>query len=180
MNNNEDLYQKLSKQYTKEELVEAFVFPHGLSEEEKQKADAELWAFRKQLLAERTPEEQMYAGLLRIKYQLQDTVLKSEYNAIKTTAFYLKDYMQVVHKKQKDLAQDLAIHPTRLSRILNNREHLSLAIAYRLEGHSGDLIPAILWWKLLQKEIEQEIKTNRTISKQEKQKLRNVAYPMAS
>ena len=36
-----ELYKKLREKYTDEELAESFVFPHGLAEEEKKKADKE-------------------------------------------------------------------------------------------------------------------------------------------
>jgi hypothetical protein len=38
------------------------------------------------------------------------------------------------------------------------KEKLSLSIAYRLEAHSVDLIPALMWWKLVQKDVEQELR----------------------
>ena len=53
---------------------------------------------------------------------------------------------------------------------------MSLQLAYRLEIHSGELIPAILWWKLVQKEIEQEIKEDTKERKKEKKNVKNIAY----
>ena len=38
------------------------------------------------------------------------------------------------------------------------------------------LIPAILWWKLLQREIEQEIKADDKEKQKEKMQVKNVAY----
>lgn len=180
MGKKEDLYKKLRQKFTDEELVESFVFPHGLTEKEKEKADQELWEFRKKRLQEMTPEERIYSGLLRIKYQVKAYVESEYYDKDKNVSNYLREYMRVVAKNQKELAEDIAIHPTRLSRILNEREKLSLAIAYRLEGHSGDLIPAILWWKLMQKEVEHEIKTDEKIKRTEKRKVKNIVYKNAS
>jgi len=91
----------------------------------------------------------------------------------------LNEYLKEVDKKQKDLAEDIGLHVTRLSRILNGKEKLSLSMAYRLEAHSGDLIPAILWWKLVQKEVEQEIKTNEEQRKTEKEKVKHIVYQSA-
>ena len=91
-------------------------------------------------------------------------------------AKYLNEYLNVVDKKQKELAEDIDLHVTRMSRILNGKERLSLSLAYRLEIHSGELIPAIIWWKLVQKEIEQEIKTNKEKRAIEKEKVKNVVY----
>ena len=180
MGEKDNLYKKLRQQYTDEELVEFFVFPHGLTKEEKNKADRELWEFRKKRLQEMTLEEKIYSGLLGIKYQIKAYVESGYYDENKNVSNYLHEYMRVVAKNQKELAEDIAIHATRLSRILNRREKLSLAIAYRLEGHSGDLLPAILWWKLMQKEVEHEIRTDEKERRKEKKRVKNIAYKNAS
>jgi len=170
------LYKKLSEKYTKEELVEAFVFPSDRSEEEENKQFREE---RLKRLANRTPEEIILSGLLRIKYQMKDYINRNHYNPDKSIVHFLNDYLKVIDKKQKDLASDIGVHVTRLSRILNGKEKLSLSIAYRLEAHSGDLIPAIMWWKIVQKEVEQEIKTDEEKRKEEKEKVKNIAYQRA-
>ena len=172
----QDKFEELREKYSDEELAESFVFPHGLSEAEKKKADQELWEFRKKLLEEKTTEDRIYSGLLRIKYQITGYLETAEFVPGKDVSFFLQEYLRVTHRKQKELADELNIHRTRLSRIVNRREKLSLPIAYRLEGHSGDLIPALLWWKLLQKEVEQEIRTDKKERKKEKDKLKKVAY----
>ena len=173
------LYEKLSKEYTKEELVEAFVFPSEMTEEEEKEASRQLMADRMRRLANRTPEEKMLSGLLRIKYQMKDYINQSQFDEEKSTIYFLNEYLKVINKKQKDLAKDIGIHVTRLSRILNGKENLSLAIAYRLEAHSGDQIPAIMWWKLTQKEIEQEILSDNKAKQQEKNKVKNIVYQRA-
>ena len=92
----------------------------------------------------------------------------------------MTEYLQVTNKKQKELASDIGIHPTRVSRILNGRERIGTSIAYRLEKHSGNLIPAILWWKLVQKEIEYEINTDEEERAKEELNVKNVVYQKAS
>lgn len=171
-----ELYKNLREKYTDEELAESFVFPHGLTEKEKQKADEELWEHRKKILETKTKEERVYSGLLKVKYQMAFYLESQAYDVEKSVSYYLQEYMKVTGRKQKELAEDLNIHPTRLSRIINEREKLSLPIAYRLEKHSGDLIPAILWWKLLQREIEQEIRADGKARQKEKKQVKNVAY----
>lgn len=171
-----EFYKKLREKYTDEELAESFVFPHGLTEEEKKKADEELWEYRKKILETRTNKERLYAGLLKVKYQITFYLESQIFDNKNSVAHYLQEYLKVTDRKQKELAEDLNIHPTRLSRIINGREKLSLPIAYRLEKHSGELIPAILWWKLLQREIEQEIKADDEEKRKEKRQVKNVAY----
>ncbi len=171
-----NLYTELSKKYTKAELAEAFVFPSDWSEEEKAQADKEIWEHRKQRLLNRTPEQNIFSGLLRIRYQLEDYVHSKGYDKEQSVGKYLSAYMRVVGQKQKEMAANIAIHPARLSRILNNKERLSLTLAYRLEVHSGDLIPALLWWKLVQKEMEFEIQSDTTQKELEKKHVKNIAY----
>lgn len=173
------LYEKLSKEYTKEELVEAFVFPSDMTEEEEKEANRQLLEDRKRRLANRTPEEKILSGILRIKYQMKDYIERGQFDEDKSTVYFLNEYLKVTDKKQKDLAEDIGVHVTRLSRILNGKEKLSLSVAYRLEAHSGDLIPAIMWWKLVQKEVEQEIKTDEEKKQQEKGKVKNIVYQRA-
>jgi plasmid maintenance system antidote protein VapI len=173
------LYEELSKKYTKEELVEAFVFPSDMSEDEHKEANSQLRKDRLRRLANRTPEEKILSGLLRIKYQMKDYIKQNQFDENKSVAHFLNEYLKVIDKKQKKLAEDIGVHVTRLSRILNEKEKLSLSIAYRLEAHSGDLIPAIMWWKLVQKEVEQEIKTDEEKRKKEKDKVKNIVYQRA-
>ena len=174
-----ELYDKLAKKYSKEELVDAFVFPSDMTDEQRKQADEMLFEERKKKLANRSPKEKLLSGLLRIRYQIKSYVQQSQFDETKSSIFFLNEYLKVINKKQKDLAEDIGVHVTRLSRILNGKEKLSLAIAYRLEAHSGDLIPAIIWWKLVQKEIEQEIKTSNQKKMEEKQKVKNIIYQRA-
>lgn len=177
--NKQETYQKLLKKYTPEELAESFIFSVDLPEEEHQQNDKEFWEFRKKLLVNRTKEDHILSGLLQIKYQIEGYLEQKGYDKEKSVQHFLDAYMKVVDKKQKELAYDLDIHPTRISRIRNNKEKLSLALTYRLEAHSGNLIPALFWWKLVQKEIEMEMMQDSQTIEQEKSRVRNVVYQRA-
>ena len=176
MKNNQKIYKDLKKKYSKKELAESFYVPKEMTPKEKKQSNEEIWNIRKKLLQEMSPEDKIYSGLLRLKYQIKDYLDNNVYDENKSVATFLKEYMKVLNKKQKDLSVDLDIHKTRVSRILNNRERISLQLAYRLEIHSGNLIPAILWWKLVQKEIEKEIKEDKKERKKEKRKVKNIVY----
>lgn len=176
---NEKRYQKLKEKYTDEEIADSFFIPADLTEEERKAADAEMWAFRKKQLQSRTPQQKIYAGLLQICYQMKAYIESSLLDDEQSVAVYLREYLRVTGKSQKQLSEDLSIHKTRLSRILNERERLTLALAYRLERHSGDLIPAIYWWKLVQKEIEHNIHTNTHERLKEANMVKNVVYQAA-
>lgn len=170
------LYKELSEKYTPEELAESFVFPSHLSEEEQAQADKELWEHRKQLLANRSEEDKIYANLLSLKYKIEDQLKQSPFDYEKGASHYLSEYISSAHINQKKLSEDIDIHKTRLSRIINQKEKLTLSIAYRLEKHSNQLIPALLWWKLVQKEIEEEIKRDTAHKQTEMNKVKAVAF----
>ena len=173
---NEKRYQKLKKQYTTEEIADSFFIPADLTHEERKAADAKMWAFRKKRLQSRTPQQKIYAGLLQICYQMKAYIESNLLDNEQSVATYLHDYLRVTAKNQKQLAEDLGIHKTRLNRILNEKERLTLALAYRLKRHSGDLIPAIYWWKLAQKEIEQDIRNNPDAKLKEAKLVKNIVY----
>ncbi len=177
---NSDWYKKLSETLSDEEIAESYVLPSELTKEEEKQAAEDLWEFRKKRLAGMSEEAKIFSGLLRIKYQIEDYVNSQGYEEGRELSKYLKEYLQVTNKKQKELAADIGIHPTRLSRILNGRERIGKSIAYRLEKHSGNLIPAILWWKLVQKEIENEINTDEEERAKEEMNVKNVVYQKAS
>jgi hypothetical protein len=71
------------------------------------------------------------------------------------------------------LSEDLGIHYTRLSRILNNREDPNLALMYRLEEHSGSLVPTLVWWRLVVKKQAFEIVQDEETRKMEAAKVKN-------
>lgn len=59
---------------------------------------------------------------------------------------------------------------------MKGKESIGKKLAYRLEKHSGDIIPALYWWKLIQKEIEQEIKTEIEQRELEKKHVKYVVF----
>ena len=144
-----DLYSQLREQYSDKELAEAFVFPDVLTGKAKQEADKEFVRLRMEMLKNRTEEQKIYSDLVRLWILIKDYVKAAIYNPSQSFGFYLGEYITAVRKSKKEFAQDLNIHYTRLSRILNNREEPNIEMCYRLEKHSGELIPALLWWKLM-------------------------------
>lgn len=168
------LYERLSQHYTAEELAAAFVFPPDVDEETANQEAANFAAWRKQRLAQRTPRQRLLAALLQLRYDIEAELSLPQ--ATRLVPHFLRAYLRAIGYTQQDLAQDLDVAPARLSRILHGKERLSLALAYRLERHSGELIPALLWWKLAQRAIEQEIMSDTDERAQEQQRVKRVVY----
>lgn len=158
---NKDLFEKLSKEYTPEELADSFVFPHDLSPEEKTKVDAELREYRFKRLENATESQRILADLMRLRIQIEKYVKKETYQEEKSFGHFLKQYLKIIDKKRKVFAKDIDVHYTKLSRLINNKETPNLDILYRLEIHSDKLISALLWWKLVMKKMEYDIQQDK-------------------
>lgn len=169
----EKIYNELSKKYTDEEIGEAMLIPENLTEEEKKKADEELLAFRFKLLQEQTEEERVYSDLLRFKYQMEDYLKKGIYTDEKSFGKHLEEYARILKRTKKKLSEDLDVHYTRLSRIINDREEPNIELTYRLDIHSGNLIPAIYWWKLMIKKQAAAIKKDKETREKEAARVSN-------
>lgn len=157
MNKYEKIYQKLSKYLTDEEIADSMLIPADLTEEEQEEANRELRAFRLKLLSEKTEDQRLYSDLLSFRYQLEDYIDSKEYNEEMNFGVYLEEYIRILKRTKKAVSEELNVHYTKLSRIINNRESPNIEFMYRLEEHAGGLVPAILWWKLLIKKQEYEI-----------------------
>lgn len=172
MNKYEKIYQKLSKYLTDEEIADSMFIPADLTEEEQKRANEELSAFRFKLLSEMTEDQRLYSDLLRFRYQLEEYADHQAYNEKMDFGGYLEEYIRILKRTKKKMSEDINVHYTKLSRIINNRESPNIEFMYRLEEHSGGLIPALVWWKLLIKkqayEIVKDQKTRKMIASQVK------------
>ena len=131
--------------FTPQEIAEAHIPPHGFSPEEVLAAEAEMKKFRMALLREMTAEQRTYSDLIRLKLQMEDFLQHGEYSEVANFAAFLQQYLRALGKKQSVFADEISLHPTKLNQILLGKAEPNLPLAYRLESHSGGLIPAILW-----------------------------------
>lgn len=134
---------------------------HGLSKEEKEQADKELLKFRQSRLKSYSEQDELLAKLLQLRYKIEDYVSMSKRTNDRKENLYfgsfLSSYIKILDCKQQDFAQEINVHPTKLSRIINNKDEPKQYLFYRLEKHSGHIIPAIIWWKSFIKQKERNI-----------------------
>jgi hypothetical protein len=161
------------KNYTDQELAEAYIFPSELNEEEKKIADAELKKLRFERLYQMSDAQKQAADILRLKFQIEEYLKNGFYNQTYSFAAFLQEYIRIVSKKQIEFAFEINLHPTKLSSILTNKIDPNIALIYRLEKHSNDIIPAILWWRLWIKKIENKIVNDTEMKKREGYKVRS-------
>ncbi len=173
MNDNKLLYEKFKAQYSKEELVESFIFPSSLSPEEKKKAEEEFRKLRMEKLKNRSDAQILHGELMRMKLLIEDYFLQDNYIDSFSFSEQLKNYISLLKKPHHEFAADIGIHKTKLSRILNNKENPNIDIMFRLELHSGAMIPATHWFKLHIKKQENEIRLNKKKRQEENKKVKN-------
>jgi plasmid maintenance system antidote protein VapI len=146
---------------------------HGLSEEEKLAADSALKLMRFKRLNEIGEASRIYAELLRLKYEITDYLDLGVYDPDHSFGKYLKKYLQIFGLKRRELAENISIHETKFSRIVNDKENPGLAILYRLEEHSNSVIEASIWWNLVTRKVENDIKHNSKDRRTQSKKVKN-------
>ena len=169
----EKIYQKLRKTLSDEEIADSMLIPADLTTEEKKIADEELRAFRFKLLNEMTDEQRIYSDLLRLRYQIESYLKEDFFDESKSFGKQLSEYVRILNRTKKKVSEDLNVHYTRFSRILNDREEPNIEFVYRLEKHSAELIPALIWWKLIIKKQEFDIQQDKKTRKKEAAKVKN-------
>ena len=161
--------KKIFEEYTPAEIADAMMIPAKLTPKQKREADQQLAEHRAKRRSEMTEEDKQHFELLKLKMQLEDYIKGDQYNPEFTFGYFLEQYLQLTNRKKKEFAQDIQIHETLLSNILKNRREPNESIMIRLELHSNNTIPAIDWFKLLDKEKGYQIKTNRSLRDKESQ-----------
>lgn len=169
----ENKYQQLKKKYSDEELVDAMLIPADLTEKESLELAKEMKAIRMQKLGKTTVEDQILADVMRLKFQIDNYLKKEIFTFDKTFGKYLAEYIQILRRNRKDISNELAIHYTKLSRIINDREEPSIELCYRLEKHSAELIKAELWWNLIIKKQGFILSKDKETKILEQQKVKN-------
>ena len=171
MSNYNEIYKQLRTQYTDEEIADSMMIPADLTPDELEEANKELRAFRFKLLAEMTEEQRVYSDLLRFRYQMENYINKMDYDSTMDFGTQLEEYIRILNKTKKKVAEELGVHYTKLSRVINNREAPNIELIYRLEEHSARLVPALVWWKLLVKKQEFQLLSDNATRKIEASKV---------
>jgi hypothetical protein len=157
--------KKLLKEYSPADIADAMVLPVKLTAKQQQEASRQLVERR----AAMTSEEKLQLDLMRLKLRLEDYITGDTYNPEFTFGYFLEQYLLLINKKKKEFAKEIQIHETVLSNMINKRREPNEAIIIRLELHSNNAIPAIDWFKLVEKEKEHIILTDTTLRKRESQ-----------
>lgn len=158
---------KKVKKYSAKELAEAHVFPSQLAPAGKRAAENEFSQFRIQRLKGMTVPEKYYSRLMELKYTMEEYANSQGYNENYTFSYFLNEYLHTLNKGKTEFSKEIDLHGAQLSRLLNDKDDPSQRIFVRLEIHSGNIISAIDWLRVYEKQMELELMKDKEIRKKE-------------
>ncbi len=150
-----------------EEIVDGFMLPAQMTNEQKLKANKQLAIIRQGRIAGVSEKEKLYGQLLQLKILIEDYIKQDVFDPTKNFAYFLKLYIEIQHKKKNEVASELDIHKTKLSQLLSGNREPSEDLFIRLEFHSNQFIPARDWFRLSVKQQEYSIMTNVSLRNKE-------------
>lgn len=166
--NNTEFQETDFSKFSDEELADAFVFPveDSMTDQER-KQESNFWINRRKQFETRSPRQKMHSKLLQLKIQLEDYIKSNQYKESLNFGYFLNEYVSRQGKKGKEFASEVDVTPAVLSQYMNNHRKPKDEFIIRLEIHSSGMIPAINWFKVIQKDKEHEIMTNQTLREEE-------------
>ncbi len=166
-------FKEIKENYDANEIAKSFVFRPNLNKKQKEKADQELAISRAKNKLTISDAQKVYASLLQLRFLMEDYIKSGSYDENLSFAYFLRNYIKLKYKVNKDFAKDIQLDETELSSILNKRRTPSDKTIIRLELHSNNVISAISWFKVLEKEKEHQFSTDKDIRKQEEKNVKN-------
>ena len=167
MKKKNDLFTQLRKKYTLEEIADAFVFPVELTAKQQKEAKEELAKARKKGQEEMSEETRIELNLLSLRFRIEDYINKKDFDPTKTFSSFFKRYVELLETKRKDFASQISIDESLLSQLVNGHRMPPEYVVIRLEIHSNNIIPANYWFKLVEKQREHQLITDKSLRKRE-------------
>jgi plasmid maintenance system antidote protein VapI len=165
--------KKLSKKYTSEELADAFVFRSTLSTEEEILASEQLKLARLKNREKLTDNQRLYASVLQLRFMIEDYLKSDQFDRELSFGNILRKYIALNYKINKQFAADIQLDETELSQLLNNKRMPSEKTIIRLEIHSNNVISAVSWYKLVEKQHEHMLSTDQQLRIQQASFVKN-------
>lgn len=168
-------YTELLKKHGAKELAENFVFPVQLEGKEKQKTDEDLKRILTSKRAGFNDEMKLNANLLQLRFQIEDYLNSPVYKKKMDFGFFVRRYIDLLNKKQAEFADEIKIKPAELSQYINSHRTPPKHILIRLELHSHNKIPSVLWHRLLDKKITYELQNDITLRRTQRKFVKKLA-----
>ncbi|WPV66384.1 hypothetical protein [Chitinophaga sp. LS1] len=156
------------KKHTSKEIAESIVFPMSADANERKEMISAFSEIRKRQKEQQSEESKLIANLLQLRFLIEDYLKANSFNKEFYFGYFLKEYITRIEKKNKQFANEIDVNPTELSQIINKHRKPTEKIIYRLELHSNRNFPAVMWFKILEKEREYELIHNSSVIESEK------------
>ncbi len=173
MNPHNKTYKELQKQFTDEEIADGYMIPATLTDKEKEESDKEMRRIRFERLANQTEEQRLLTEVTRLRIKIGKYLKSKIFSQEFSFGKMLGEYVMILQKNKKTFAEDVDVHYTKLSRLLNDKEEPNISFMYRLEKHSDGIIPTVYWWKLMVRKQEYLIEQDSEKRKIEGERVKN-------
>lgn len=164
---------KILEKYSLEEIADSIVFKNPIPEDKKKDAATELLEARKRNRNNLTEKQKLYAKILQLRFLMEDYAKSNIYDENRTFASFLKTYIKLIYTVNKKFAQDIDLKEAELSLILRERRLPTEKVIVRLEIHSNNLIPALSWFKVVEKQREYELEKDIEFRQEQKKHVKN-------
>ena len=168
-------YKTLLSKYGPEELAASFVFPKKTTVRQNKQSAETLKAVLAKRRSSISKNDQLMASLLQLRFQIEDYVNTNIFDKNKTFGYFLKSYITILDKKRHIFADEIDIKATELSQYINNHRSPPQPVIIRLEIHSQNIIPAILWYRLAESEKLHELMSDKSIRHEQKRFVKKAA-----
>jgi plasmid maintenance system antidote protein VapI len=164
--------KNIEKEYTPEEIAESFVFPGPKDPKEREALLEAFRQHRKKVSDKQSERTKLIAKLLQLKFLIEDYIKSDKFNKDYSFGFFLKEYISRLEKKNNQFADEINVDPAELSQVINKRRQPTEKLIFRLEIHSNRNFPALMWFKILEKDRAYELKHHREIIDSEKKNVK--------
>jgi plasmid maintenance system antidote protein VapI len=161
-------FKEIEKEYSPEEIAESIVFPGTKDPKGREAELSEFRKFRKKIADKQSEKSKLISQLLQLRFLIEDYLKTNTFNKNYYFGYFLKEYITRLEKKNNQFADEINVNPTELSQIINKHRKPTEKLIFRLEIHSNGNFPALMWFKLLEKERAYELKHNKEIIDSEK------------
>lgn len=165
--------EKILEKYSSKELADAVVFKNPIPKEKQTVAAAELAEARQKKRMNQSGNHELYSKILQLRFLMEDYAASKHYDKNQTFASFLKAYIRLLYKTNKDFAEDIDLKQTELSLILNEHRLPNAKMIVRLEIHSNNAIPALSWSRVVEKQREYLLENDIDFKQEQKKYVKN-------
>ena len=163
---------KKKREHPDARKLDGLILTRDLSGREQRKANDELTEARRQVQAGLTGQDRLAARILQFKLKLHEYLSEKNFDPAMTFSSCLAQYVAILDKKRRTFADEINIDETELSQVINRHRAPAEYLFIRLEIHSNNNIPANWWFKLMEREKEHRISTNKELRKLQRRHVR--------